>query len=57
MRFISVKLAGRYDAEELLRLIWESPADVAPVDADNAVKFLELIRDSIDAEGHIVSPA
>ena len=47
---------GPYEPGVLLDLLWASPADVVPEDADGAVKFLELIRDSIDDEGRIVRP-
>ena len=55
-RYLKATLTGPYEPGVLLDLLWASPADVVPEDADGAVKFLELIRDSIDDEGRIVRP-
>lgn len=55
-RYLKVTLAGPYEPGVLLDRLWASPADVVPEDADGAVRFLELIRDSIDDEGRIVRP-
>jgi hypothetical protein len=55
-RFLGKTLAGDYNARRLLNLIWKS-ADAGPAEPKDAVRFLELIRNSIDDEGRIVPPA
>jgi hypothetical protein len=55
-RFLAKTLAGPYNARRLLNLILKSPADAGPAEPKDAVRFLELIRDSIDDEGRIVPP-
>jgi hypothetical protein len=55
-RFLEKTLSGPYNARRLLNLIWKSPADAGPAEPEDAIRFLELIRDSIDEEGRIVPP-
>ena len=48
-RFLDDLTSKPYDVEEVKRLMWESPADIAPTDASQIPHILRLIRKLIDS--------
>jgi len=48
-QFLDKLLSEPYDVEELHRLWWASPADIAPSTAWEMPAMLKLIRDQIDS--------
>jgi hypothetical protein len=47
--FLDDLMSKPYDVDQVMRLMWESPADIAPTDASQIPHILRLIRELIDS--------